>query len=110
MMLKTINWCFLRYIILLCFREFMITIAIKDLDQTLSLAMKEFIGVQCIEMYSDYIANCPCCQIAKGLYPGPNTQLGPLIAMPMELSYMVFLKADPLGDGKENVLVSTDAF
>ena len=51
---------------------------------------------------SDYVANCPCCQIAKGHYVSPNK--------PLELLHIDFLKVDLSQDGKENVLVLTNAF
>ena len=60
---------------------------------------------------SNYVANCPHCQIAKGHYVGPHTQPGSLIAnKAIELLFIDFLKVDPSWDGKENVLVLTDAF
>ena len=65
-------------------------------------------------MYQDvsgYIANCPCYQIAKGHYVGPNTQPGSLITnKPMELLCIDFLKVDQSQDDKENVLVLTNTF
>ena len=60
---------------------------------------------------SDYVANCECCCVSKGDYTGPHTQKGSLVANnPMDLLCIDFTKVDPSKDGKENVLVLTDAF
>ena len=58
-----------------------------------------------------YVKECPRCQIAKGDYTEPNTILGVIIANnPMDLMCIDFTKVDPSKDGKENILVLTDAF
>ena len=58
-----------------------------------------------------YIKECPRCQIAKGDYTEPNTIPGVIIAcIPMDLVCIDFTKVDPSKDGKENILVLTDAF
>ena len=58
-----------------------------------------------------YLLNCEHCQVSKGNYVGPKTQLGSLSAkQPLELLCIDFTKADPSKGGKENVLVLTDAF
>ena len=47
----------------------------------------------------------------KGDYTKPNTIPGVIIANgPMDLVCIDFTKVDPLKDGKENILVLTDAF
>ena len=65
-------------------------------------------------MYKDiaeYVKDCPCCQVAKGPYVGPKTQPGSIIAnRPLDLLCVDFTTMDPSRDGKENVLVLTDAF
>ena len=51
------------------------------------------------------------CHVAKGHYTGPHTQQGSLVANnPLDLLCIDFLKVDPSRDGKENILVLTDAF
>ena len=58
-----------------------------------------------------YVKECPQCQIAKGDYTEPNTILGVIIAdNPMDLMCIDFTKVDPSKDGKESILVLTDAF
>ena len=65
-------------------------------------------------MYRDvaqYVKDCPCCQVAKGPYVGPQTQTGSIIANgPLDLLCVDFIIMDSLRDGKGNVLVLTDAF
>ena len=52
-----------------------------------------------------------CCQVAKGTYKEPQPKLGDLIANnPLDLLCIDFTKVDPLQNGKENVLVMTNAF
>ena len=49
--------------------------------------------------------------MAKGPCVGPKAQLGFIIANgPLDLLSVDFTTMDPLRDGKENVLVLTDAF
>ena len=51
------------------------------------------------------------CQTAKGLYTDPNPSQGSIVANnPMDLLCIDFMKVDPSKDGKENVLVMTNAF
>ena len=58
-----------------------------------------------------YVKECPHCQIMKGDYTEPNTIPGVIIASnPMDLVCIDFTKVDPSKDGKENILVLTDAF
>ena len=65
-------------------------------------------------MYRDivqYVKDCPGCQVAKGPYIGPKTQLGSIFANgPLDLLCVDFTTMDPSRDGKENVLVLTDTF
>ena len=65
-------------------------------------------------MYKDiaqYVKDCPHCQVAKGPYVGPKTQPGSIIANgPLDLLCVDFTAMYPSRDGKENVLVLTDAF
>ena len=60
---------------------------------------------------AQYVKDCPHCQVAKGPYVGPKTQPGFIIANGLlDLLCVDFTSMDPLRDGKENVLVLTDAF
>ena len=65
-------------------------------------------------MYKDvaeYVKYCLWCQVAKGPNVGPKTQPGSIIANgPHDLLCVDFTTVDPSRDGKENVLVLTDAF
>ena len=55
--------------------------------------------------------NCPCCQTVKDDCVDPKTKLGSIIAHnPPDLLCIDFTKVDPSKDGKENILVLTDAF
>ena len=55
--------------------------------------------------------NCPWCQIPKGHYVGPKTKPGSINTnRPLDLLCVNFTKVDPSRDGRENVLVLTDAF
>ena len=59
----------------------------------------------------EYVTNCHQCHIAKGHYTGPHTQQELLVAnICLDLLCIDFLKVDPSRDGKENILVLTDAF
>ena len=59
---------------------------------------------------AEYVRICPWCQVAKGHYEGPKTKLGSLITTsPLDLLCIDFIKMDPSKDGKEDVLVLTDA-
>ena len=58
-----------------------------------------------------HVKECPRCQITKGYYTRPSTIPGVSIASnPMDLVCIDFTKVDPSKDGKENILVLTDAF
>ena len=49
--------------------------------------------------------------MAKGPYVGPTTQLSSIVANgPLDLLCVDFTTMDPSRDGKEHVLVLTDAF
>ena len=54
---------------------------------------------------------CKHCQTAKDPYVDPEPLQGSIIANnPMDLLYIDFMNVDPSKDGKENVLVMTNAF
>ena len=60
---------------------------------------------------TDYVTDCHWCHVTKGHYTGPQTQQGLLVTNnPLDLLCIDFMKVDPSGDGKENILVLTDAF
>ena len=65
-------------------------------------------------MYKDvaeYMKNCPCCQVAKVYYVAPKTKTGFIIASgSLDLLCVNFTKREPSRDGKQDVLVLTDAF
>ena len=60
---------------------------------------------------TEYVKDCPRCQIANGDYTEPNTILGIIVVNnPVDLMCVDFTKVDPSKDSKENILVLTDAF
>ena len=60
---------------------------------------------------TSWVKNCKWCQTAKGLYVDPDPAQGSIAANnPMDLLYIDFMKVDLSKDGKENVLVMTNAF
>ena len=60
---------------------------------------------------TEYVTNCHWCHVAKGHYTGLHTQQGSLVANNLlDLLCTDFLKVDPSRDGKDNMLVLTDAF
>ena len=65
----------------------------------------------CVQACSSICKECLHCQVAKGPFVGPKTQPGSIIAnRPLDLLCADFTTMDPSRDGKENVLVLTDAF
>ena len=60
---------------------------------------------------TEYVTNCHQCHVTNGHYTGPQTQQGSLVANnPLDPLCIDFLKVDTSRDGKENILVLTDAF
>ena len=58
-----------------------------------------------------WVKNCQHCKTAKGPYTDPEPPQGSIVANnPMDLLLIDFMKLDPSKNGKENVLVMTDAF
>ena len=83
----------------------------QGLDQTLALVRERFYWSTMNHDATEYVTNCHQCHVAKGHYTGPHTQQGSLVANnPLDLLCIDFLKVDPSRDGKENILVLTDAF
>ena len=83
----------------------------QELDQTLALVRERFYWSTTNQDITNYVTNCYWCHVTKGHYTGPHTQQGSLTANnPLDLLCVYFLKVDPSKDGKENILVLTDAF
>ena len=84
----------------------------QGLDWTLALVRERFYwSTMNHDDATEYVTNCHRCHVAKGHYTGPHTQQGSLVANnPLNLLCIDFLKVDPSRDGKENILVLTDAF
>ena len=83
----------------------------QGLDRTLALVRERFYWSTMNQDATEYVTNCHRCHVAKGDYTGPHTQQGSLVANnPLDLLCIDFLKVDPSRDGKENILVLTDAF
>ena len=65
-------------------------------------------------MFTDtdqWLSQCEWCLILKGDYTEPKTQQDSLVAhQPLELLCIDFTKANVVKEGKENILVLTDAF
>ena len=60
---------------------------------------------------TNWVKNCKWCQTAKGPCVDPDPSQGSIIASnPMELLCIDFTKVDLSKDGKDSVLVMTDAF
>ena len=60
---------------------------------------------------TNWVKNCKQCQTAKGPFVDPDPLQGSIIANnPMDLLCIDFMKVGLSKDGKENVLVMTDAF
>ena len=60
---------------------------------------------------TSWVKNCRWCQTAKGLHIDPDPAKGSIVANnPMDLLHIDFMKVDLSKDGKENVLVRTNAF
>ena len=83
----------------------------QGLERTLELVQSRVFWPNMFKDVDTYLLNCKHCQVSKGNYVGPKTQLGSLSAkQPLELLCIDFTKADPSKGGKENVLILTDAF
>ena len=83
----------------------------QELDQTLALVRERFYWSMMNHDETECVTNCHWCHVAKGHYTGTHTQQGFLVVNnPLDLLCIDFLKVDPSMDGKENILVLTDAF
>ena len=83
----------------------------QGLDWTLALVRQRFYWGTMNHDVTDYVNNCHWCHVTKGHYTGQQTQQGlPVANNPLDLLCIDFLKVDSSRDGKENILVLTDAF
>ena len=83
----------------------------QGLDWTLALVRERFYWSTMNHDATKYVTNCHQCYVAKDHYTGLHTQQGLIVASnPLDLLCIDFLKVDPSRDGKENILVLTDAF
>ena len=83
----------------------------QGLDCTFPLARERFYWSTMYQDVTEYVTNIHQCHVAKGHYTCPHTEQGSLVAnSPLNLLCIDFLKIDPSKDGKENVLMLTDAF
>ena len=77
----------------------------------LQLVCERFYWSTLLHDITSLVKNCKQCQTAKHLYVDPDPAQGSIVANnPMDLLCIDFMKVDPSKDGKENVLVMTDAF
>ena len=83
----------------------------QGLDQTLALVRERFYWGSMNHDVTEYVTNYHQFHATKVHYTGLQTQQGSLIANNcLDLLCSEFLKVDPSRDGKENILVLTDAF
>ena len=77
----------------------------------LQLVHERFYWGTLLQDVTRWVKNFKWCQTAKGPYVDPDPGQGSIVANnPMDLLCIGFMKVDPSKDGKENVLVMTDAF
>ena len=83
----------------------------QGLDCTLALVGERFSWGTMNHDVTKCVTNCHWCHVTNGPYTGLQTQQGLLVANnPLDLLCINFLKVNPSRDGKENILVLTDAF
>ena len=83
----------------------------QGFDQTLALVRERLYWSMMNHDTVEYVTNCHQCHVSKGHYTGVHTQQGFLVANnPLDLLCIDFLKVDPSREGKDNILVLTDAF
>ena len=83
----------------------------QAVEHMLQLVCEWFYWSTLLQDITNWVKNCKQCQTAKGPYVDPDTSQTSIIANnPMDLLCIDFMKVDPSKDGKENVLVMTDAF
>ena len=73
----------------------------QGLERTLELIQSQVFWPNMFKDVDAYLLNCEHCQVLKGNYVGPKTQLGSLLAkQPLELLCIDFTKADPSKGGR----------
>ena len=83
----------------------------QGIDRIIALCREQLYWSTMYRDVTQYVKNCPYCQVAKGPYVGPKTQPGSITANgPLDLLCVDFTTMDPSRESKENVLVLTDAF
>ena len=83
----------------------------QAVERMLQLVCEKFYWSTLLQDITNWVKNCKWCQTAKGLYVDLDPVQGSIIANnPMDLLCIDFMKVDPSKDGKENVLVMTNAF
>ena len=83
----------------------------QGIDRTLDLLRKRVYWPTMTQDANLWVDQCRHCQVAKGNYNTPKRKFGHLIAHnPLDLVCLDFTKVDPSKEGKENILVMTDAF
>ena len=81
------------------------------MEHTLQLVHEKIYWSTFLQDVTNWVKNCKWCQTAKGLYVDPYPAQGSIVANnPMDLLCIDFMKVAPSKDGKENVLVMTNAF
>ena len=83
----------------------------KGLDQILALVRERFYWSTMNQDIIGYVTNCHWCHVKKNHYTVLHTQQGLLVAnKSLKLLCIDFLKVDLSRNGKENILILTDAF
>ena len=80
-------------------------------EGTMDLIRERFFWSTMCQDVNNWVRTCKRCKQAKGPYNDPNVKQGSLIANhPLKILCLDFTTMDCSKDGKENVLVTTDAF
>ena len=83
----------------------------QGIECTVALVWERFYWGTMLYDIQSWVKHCQCCKTAKGPYTDPEPLQGSIVANnPMDLLLIDFMKLDPSKNGKENVLVMTDAF
>ena len=82
----------------------------KGIDRTVSLINSRYTWKGRYKDVKEYILKCEVCQISKqGRIP--RLEMGSLVASrPLELVFLDFVGLDKASDGRDSVLVITDAY
>ena len=83
----------------------------QAVEHALQLVHERFYWNTLLQDITNWVKICKLCQTAKGPYADPDPSQGLIIANnPMNLLCIDFMKVDLSKDGKENLLVMTNAF